>query len=280
MWKKHVKMLRKSYKCDCDIKHGKEDKCSWGQSEIYKPSKNCKFQEAKALAPPDTPEIAISINATVMLNEFCYQNGWTSFYKWEMPTLDEIISQVGPENVLFGVLIRDNVVDWLICEVRDCFPGGLSTGMPVFYNETTNSWEEYDGCFSRREAHIKTKVHFYEDKFDKMIQHLHDVEKEKRSKQKKYESAVTYEELTAFEYTDDEEVFQKSMKAWHLLANRFVTEAGSSVDYDIIESVVGNMRNTRNISYQEEIVENYEPFFQAIRDAGLGKYIRTQTTQP
>ena len=66
------------------------------------------------------------------------------------------------------------------------------------------------------------------------------------------------------------------MKAWHLLANRFVTD-GSSVDNDIIESVVGNMRNTRNITYQEEIVENYEPFFQAIRDAGLGKYIRTQT---
>lgn len=107
----------------------------------------------------------------------------------------------------------------------------------------------------------------------KMINSLRNLEKKKSSTEKS--STIAYEDLTAFEYTDDEEVFQRSIEAWSLLANHFVVD--SNVDYDTIESEIGKMRNTRTISYQEESVQNYESFFQAIRDAGLGKYIRTQT---
>ena len=110
-----------------------------------------------------------------------------------------------------------------------------------------------------------------------MINTLKIIESDIEDTKKKYEGTVTYEELTAFEYTDDEETFQKSMNAWHSLANRFVADGNNAVDYDTIESELGGMRNTRSISYQEDSVHNYEAFFQAIRDAGLGKHIRTQT---
>ena len=84
-----------------------------------------------------------------------------------------------------------------------------------------------------------------------------------------------YEELVAFEYTDSDEVFETSAKAWHALAGRFV--ADGDVDYGTIEDELGGMRNTRNQSYHEDVVENYEPFFRAVREAGFGRYIRTRS---
>ena len=42
-----------------------------------------------------------------------------------------------------------------------------------------------------------------------------------------------YEELVAFEYTDSDEVFETSAKAWQALASRFV--ADGDVDYGTIE---------------------------------------------
>ncbi len=269
MWLNHKKMLRKSYKCGCKTRHQK-DQCGWGGPEVYKPYMNCFFEEANAMAPPHTTEKEIIVNATLMMHNLMYQNGWTSLYKWFPSRIDEVISQAGSENVLVGELIRENPVDWLICEVKDCFAAGKLVGTLVFYNETANVWEPYkqDTCFSRRKANIETKAYFYEDEFDKMINILRNHEKRKKS-------SIAYEDLTAFQNTDDEEVFQRSIEAWRLLANRFVVD--SNVDYDTIESEIGKMRNSRTISYQEETVQNYESFFQAIRNAGLGKYIRTQT---
>ena len=235
------------------------------------------YQDAKALAPPGTPEMDIMINATIMVDEFRYQNGLNALYKWRVERLDNLLSHVEPENVLFGVMYRSNPVDYLICKVRDCFGDGPNVGMPVAFNETANSWEEYGGCMKRRKEDVKAKAHFYEEKFDVMIHILKNLESEIEDFEKEYESTYTYEELTAFEYTDDEETFHKSMNAWHSLANRFVADGNNLVDYDIIESELGGMRNTRNISYQEDSVHNFEAFFRAIRDAGLGKHIRTQT---
>ena len=273
----HKDELGKLHQCGCKERGSGEDHCDWGRSEIYKPHKNCMYQDAKALAPPETPDSEIMINATVMLDEFGYQNDFNTLYKWELLHIDNLVSQVEPENVLFGVVIRSNPVDYLICSVRDCFEKGQQVGTPVAFNETTNSWEEYDGCFKRRKEGVKSKAHFYEEEFDLMINTLKIIESDIEDTKKKYEGTVTYEELTAFEYTDDEETFQKSMNAWHSLANRFVADGNNAVDYDTIESELGGMRNTRSISYQEDSVHNYEAFFQAIRDAGLGKHIRTQT---
>ena len=272
MWTDHVEMLKKN-KCHCKLKDGQQRQCGWYNVEIDKPHKNCKFQEAKALFPPNASDEAISVNATIMLDELSYQNGLTSFYKWGA-SIEDVFSQLGPETLLFGVMMRENPVDMRICAVNDCFKKGRAVGTPVFYNKTANSWDKSNGCFSRRfDTHDKQakKVYFYEDKFDEMIHTLEEFEIEKQ----RHDIITMYEDLTAFEYTNNEEVFKSSMNAWHLLANRFV--ADSDVDYDIIEEELGQMRNTRVISYHKDIVANYEPFFHAIQNAGFGKYIRTRS---
>eukprot|EP00957_Ditylum_brightwellii_P049076 3723665-Ditylum_brightwellii.AAC.1 len=81
----------------------------------------------------------------------------------------------------------------------------------------------------------------------------------------------SYEELTAFQHTDNEAVFQKSMEAWNLLANQFVDGA---FDYNFIVEEFRRQRNTRELKYHKDAIQNYKPFFQELRKAGLGKYIR------
>ena len=263
----------RSNECACAEMNGRNQSCKFGPTEVFKPQKNCKFQEAKALAPSDASSTEIAINATVMLDDLCFQHGLTSFYKWKIEGLDAVVSRVGRENVLFGVMVRENPLDKMICNVRDCFEDGRPIGKPVVVS-ATGDVEDTDLCFSRRRSHIKTKAHFYENNFKTMIAKIRAIRRKIYASRKKYEMA-TYEELVAFEYTDSDEVFETSAKAWHALASRFV--ADGDVDYGTIEDELGGMRNTRNQSYHEDVVENYEPFFRAVREAGFGRYIRTRS---
>lgn len=187
----------------------------FGRIEAYRQEVNKKYDEAKKFLPNTATHAETVAHATLMLNDDSFQAGLVTLFKWQREKLNILLEKAGPENVKVATMVRGNPLDRLICQIKDCFPRGLAIGYPVFAGNGSRA----DLCFDRRYGEYgKTLAHFDSRKLSEMI---HRLQREKRSiEQKKKEfGAVTYEELMAFEFTDDEHVFKASMKAWHSLVS-------------------------------------------------------------
>lgn len=125
----------------------------------------------------------------------------------------------------FSGMLRKNKLDRSMCFVNDCFKakrGIGSLGYSVFAENGTK--EEL--CFHRRNIKgLKTKVYFFADKLKEFM--LWDISRDKELIQSY--SSIThpgkiqyYEDLYEFEYTADEDVFQKSFDAWHSLLSSLI----------------------------------------------------------
>jgi len=246
---------------------------AWGDGElynpeVYKPHKNRMFAMAQELAPPRSSNMDIIINATVMLHQDEVQKGRISIYKMEKHFIQPLIKRAKGD-LLYGIMKRWNILDKVVCKVRDCF-GVEGIGYPVFAVNGTKT----DLCFKRRTTHEKTKVYILDTR--KMIKKIHNLELDINSSTAGFPVRVTYEDLTEFQNTDDENVWKVALDAWTRLMKVYV-DSWTSEDDNILHHMMFSMRNTRNISYHEDVIQNYEEVFEALRKAGMGKYIRSRS---
>ena len=227
------------------------------------------FDDAKELAPVGSSEEEIIMNATVMLNQEQLKQGKITVFKWE--AIDSIVNHVGQENILFGSMVRENVLDRMICRIHDCFIGGKIDGLgyPVFSGNGSRA----ELCFDRRSYEDGiTKVHINPTK---VVQFLHREEEGVVKIKKRPSLVVTYEELMAFEYTADEGVWNASIDTWSALIDQYMGDS-NSIDSGIIGNLFCPMRNSRKMGLHEDVIQNYDEVFEALRKAGMGKYIRSE----
>ena len=160
--------------------------------------------------------------------------------------------------------------------VLDCF-GGVGNdvgGYPVFAKNGSRT----DVCFKRRKVaeDDKTKAHVDPTK---LVSYLRYVERRFDEYQQwpSLGSSVTQEELTNFEYTEEEEVWNASLAAWSALVGTYLGNS-TSVKTSILEDVLGPLRNSRSITYHEDKIQNYQKVFRAMREAAMSNYIRSRNT--
>ena len=240
-----------------------------GHSEVYKPGKNQMFEEAKRVMPEGTSERNLVIAATVMLNQQAHEKGRLAFFKWPNSMLPDIVEKVGRENVLVGSMIRQNILDGLICSVRDCFPNGKKFGYPVFVNGSRTKL-----CFNRRKVQsVKTMAYFPPKKLTKMAAFLRRSIDNNEMVTKTLDTQ-TYEELTSLQYTNDVHAVNASMRAWgHLVSNLI----GDHFERDIVYNEMYPMVNSRREHFHEDYVYNYDDLFRVLRNLGLGDLIRSRS---
>ena len=261
------------------------DRSEW---EVYKKFKNRMYDRAKELlADKNATETEIIVNATLLLNQEAFRKGQITLYKWKHDKYKALANGVVGDNaedttrdLLSAIMYRQNHLDRVICGVRDCF-GVMKAvgGYPVF---AVNGSKATDVCFDRRNR--KDRIRAYIDP-EKIVRAIRERERLLETNKKKLPGLplVTYEDLTAFEYTDDESVWEASLKAWSTLVGAYIVDGNnngttSSVDADtagIIEDVLSPMRNSRKINYHEDVIQNYDEIFEVMRTAGKGGYIRS-----
>ena len=245
-----------------------------GNPEVYKPLHNSMFELAQELSPNESSDIDVIVNATLMLKQEAFQNGQMVVYKWGPKNLKPLLKRTRGD-LLFGSMYRKNILDRVVCSIRDCFTFGRNLGYPVFAGNGSKT----NLCFDRRKNGEKTKA--YIDSTAKMVKRVKELEeKELQEAQLKafdFPFQVTYEDLTEFEYTDEESVWEASLDAWTRMFSTYVVNNWTSEDAKILNDMMGPMRNTRNISYHEDVIQNYEEVFEALRRAGVGGYIRSRS---
>merc|ERR1712086_970810 len=169
-------------------------------------------------------------------------------------------------------MYRKNLLDRVVCSIRDCFPGCSACGYPVFAVNGSKA----NLCFKRRETGAKIKAHI--GSIESMIKHIRHGEKQLQGKLKAFDFPfqVTYEDLTGLEYTDEDSVWDTSLNAWTRMFSTYVANNWTSEDAKLLNDMMRPMRNTRNISHHEDLIQNNEEVFEALRKAGMGGYIRSR----
>jgi len=232
------------------------------------------FKLAKELAPKESSTIDMIVNATLMLKQEAFQNGQTVVYKWGDGGILKPLMHRTRGNLLFGYMYRKNLLDRVVCTVKDCFPGGAAFGYPVFAINGSKT----DLCFNRRKTgRAKTKAYIFS--IESMIESIRNLEKQTQKKLKAFDFPfqVTYEDLTEFEYMDEDSVWSTSLNAWTRMLSTYVANNWTSEDAKLLKDMMHPMRNTRNMSHHEDVIQNYEEVFEALRKAGMGGYIRSRS---
>jgi hypothetical protein len=133
----------------------------------------------------------------------------------------------------FAHTFRSNILDKMVCSIRDCFVGGEKIGHPVWVNGTASHT-----CFARHRLPSE-KVKAYIDDIPALIREMRKREKEIENHIKAYSSVVylgkslSTEELFAYEYTSYQDVFVHSQNAWSQLISSDI-----DVDPDLLAWVM------------------------------------------
>lgn len=173
----------------------------------------------------------------------------------------------------FTSIYRSNMLDVLICFIKDCFSWEVmdSLGYMTFENGT-----RADVCDERRKdefkslklsVHLETKV---------LIDHIQKLELQNQeridiSTPLVYPSKPqTSEDLFAYEFTSDEDTFQMSLNAWIMALRPLVT----TVQPEILESRMRPTQSTRSHPNYSDEIENYLEVYSALEKAGKLHFLR------
>ena len=235
------------------LKHGRKNL----HFELFKPHSNPLFEETKNKltlveenATTNTILIAtfqeinrIAIGKDKVLNFKITQERW--------PLMKQMLSSWpnANENLLWAQVVRQNPLDVALCMIRDCVVPGSPVhdyGRPVWKENGTES----KLCFERREhPELASQVQIQFDPVSKLPEFLDQYVNKTSHLVKKYRRQVlpsqvqTYETLFAWQWTQDEEVFQASLNAWYSLMVSFVDP--TVLSKDIIEANLRPLQNTR-----------------------------------
>lgn len=170
----------------------------------------------------------------------------------------------------FSVLYRRNVLDRLVCQVRDCFY--KSDGFfPVFAQNHSRT----DLCFQRRQhKEIKTQAHLKVNKLPEALDtstfHLESLPIDMNTIRPQ-----AYEDLFEFEYTTDETVFRSSIRSWTSLLETML----DNVKEDIVEETLRPMMGTRTPpGPHSDVIDNFEEVAAALKPPN-NEFFRTKKDQ-
>ena len=171
--------------------------------------------------------------------------------------------------VKFAYFYRHNILDYAVCMARDCFNSRRQYGYPVFATNGTRT----DLCFKRRTSDIKVKAHM---NVHNLVEYIHDGESSQRRSIEVLRNfthagqAFVNEELYAYEYTSDEDIFVKSLQLWTKLLS-FATD----IDESILTRLMKKYQNKLQLRPHSDVIANIHEVTSVLKDAGLDHYLRS-----
>ena len=174
-------------------------------------------------------------------------------------------------NATFIHTYRENVLDRAVCMIRDCFDNG-EHGYPI----SADSLEQSDLCFKRRVNDTKVMAHVLPTKMPDMLKTYEEViETDKRELPYLIGDDPTKvrptEELFAYEYTSDEETFQRSLDAWSVILKDVL-----HLDSTALEKVMRKDQNRFERTTHNNVIDNVDELEVALKASqpSLDSYIR------
>lgn len=241
-----------------------------GEIELSEPEKNPFRSSAEALLRKEERFVSvfgprhdeIMAEAFVQMNEYASQQYRILFFKANTHHLDDtqraVTRGLKSMNAKFASVVRENLLDRAICIIKDCLY--TDVGYPVKDGVKT------DLCFSRRE-NKNVIVKAYISDFPKFIQFLNKMYWDGVRNLKYVDEMIaparteSFEDLFQFEYTDNEEVFQKSHSAWISLLLSMI----ENIDEGIVEKVLRQYQNSHKMPPpHSELIENFDEFVDAL----------------
>jgi len=253
------------------------------KSELLKPAKNPFYDSVQqtlekkyqsGILPSKPTYNDIMLESLIEMHHKYQQNDENLFFKanqqflYTIGSLNTLFNQLLQNNSKFASLYRANIVDHAICSIRDCFGDTEDIGYDVFATNGTRS----DLCFKRRFVNDETKVHI--SNTHEFIHYLQRIEHRRIRQQQHLEMILpsteqSMEDLFAYEYSNDEVVFEKSVKAW---AN-FIRSMVDHVNEDTIAMLMRENQNTRMPpSAHSTVIENIDEVVSAIQEH-MPKYL-------
>jgi len=186
------------------------------------------------------------------------------YFKAHLPKVKnenrEKLEKIG---VAYAGIYRENVLDRCICITKDCFAS--ASGYPVY----AHNGEKGSKCFDRRKVlDDKPVLTYFENPkecFESSLQ------KQEQIKKQDFPS-VSQESLFDFEYTEDEEAWEKSIAAWMKILRPFLSGA---LDENALITVLQKYRNSRaQLRPHRELVYNYDYLESEIQNTKWANYLR------
>ncbi|GFH55246.1 predicted protein [Chaetoceros tenuissimus] len=185
---------------------------------------------------------------------------------------EDIVETLKDLEAALTITYRKNTLDKAICVIRDCFQKApdASFGHQVYSNGT-----KADLCFSRRNSKVLIKAMITNK--DRLVKYLKSTGKKHQVSLDKYsffinsiDDTVAYEDLFAFEYTDSEETFEKSVDNWMTFLRPFRL----NLDRDIVLNTLERYRNSRNATVHSEVVYNMDVLHTALDGTPYEVFVR------
>jgi len=165
---------------------------------------------------------------------------------------------------------RNNVLDRLVCNVRDCF-STTSTSYPVL----ASSGKKTDLCFQRRYSNVTTKAFLDTRTLAKQLRSLR-FWMPKYMKKKAFGCkewpVFNFDTLYGYEYSESK--FGTSVIAWQRLMKCF----GVTIEPAVIDRILRPQMNSRLMKPHSDAIYNIEEVIQELRknqNADLLQYLRT-----
>jgi len=246
--------------------------------EILKPQKNPLYEQAeqklkteRGIKEPTYTEI--TIESLLMGSKSAKFNNQSIALTVGQIHLEKLLvdNSMKELDISFGHFYRENVLDLLLCRVRDCSRKNI--GYPVF--AANNSKTEL--CFQRRKhPEIELKVWL---KPETLVDAMNIRIKGNKKTVEEYQQFLSpgtsqvNENMFAYEYTSDEIVFRKSINAWANMLRSMV-----EIDETIIEEVLLKSRDSRSpVKPHVEEIQNFDEVMIVLEKAGLNSYVRNTT---
>ena len=246
--------------------------------EILKPQKNPLYEQAeqklkteRGIKEPTYTEI--TIESLLMGSKSAKFNNQSIALTVGQIHLEKLLvdNSMKELDISFGHFYRENVLDLLLCRVRDCSRKNI--GYPVF--AANNSKTEL--CFQRRKhPEIELKVWL---KPETLVDAMNIRIKGNKKTVEEYQQFLSpgtsqvNENIFAYEYTSDERVFRKSIDAWTNMLRSMV-----EIDETIIEEVLLKSRDSRSpVKPHVEEIQNFDEVMIVLEKAGLNSYVRNTT---
>ena len=176
-------------------------------------------------------------------------------------------------NATMTLTYRKNSLDKAICVIRDCFQSdpGKTFGYQVYSNGT-----KADLCFNRRNSSepIMAKI----TNKSRLVKYIAQQDgKEEKMIAKKYsyfikdiEDAISDADLFAFQYTESQDTFDRSIDSWM----DFLKPFRLNLNRDIVKNTLRPYKNTRNEPLHSKVVYNMETLRSALNGTLHEKFLR------
>ena len=176
--------------------------------------------------------------------------------------------------VQFFQTVRENPLDRVICQVNDCFGSAEKLGYSVY--ASNGSMVLVNGatkpCFGRRKMKLPpTKIFFHN--LNQLKSRMYELEKEVTTDKDEFRQLIlpshahSYEELFAYEYSHDENVFQRSCNAWMDLLAGVGTEDFALEEKIVCDTLRNFGWNSRKLKPHSALIYNYDQVVETLRNA-------------